>query len=511
MDRSKLSVLLVTDSTGSIIAQDLELLYPERVTVLDFTKEAHKLKVLQKHTQVVTAVHDGANLGKLDYGAVREYAEQGGQVVSCLFEYAQDAGLAFSKTHVRDRIEPAIRIMRECEVTQGFTVGDTIWWYGAVSGAADQAYVNQMIQRQIMNPVEDAKLTILGRSTVNNGAVMLEEKVGRGRILAIDLMSLNKPWYNSHGCTNKWLFVGNFIGGSVRYGKHYPSKLSYDEFVAWMHETADAHPDMSVVAEGPCSDGRQMYTLRIGKPSNPTVYYGGAVHGWEWENCYGLVRLAELICEAPKVEGMATRKLHWVIMPVQNPYGFDQFLRQNADGVDLNRNFDHAWEQYPMPQDVAMPWDYNYKGSRAASARETQIIQGLIDEFRPVGCVDFHTAHYVMLVPHKYNKRLVDAIHKDIQDRLRDRYLCQRPYGGDYQQVNMDPRGEDRDSPYLISYAAKRGCAAPILIEMSGNRDDMHGMVMTTDTVVEICLAVADRCLRYVAASKRRRSKSKKR
>jgi hypothetical protein len=50
--------------------------------------------------------------------------------------------------------------------------------------------------------------------------------------------------------------------------------------------------------------------------------------------------------------------------------------------------------------------------------------------------------------------------------------------------------------PYSISYAAKRGTPAAFLIEMSGNRDDSHALVMNTDTVVEICLAAVKQCLR---------------
>jgi hypothetical protein len=31
---------------------------------------------------------------------------------------------------------------------------------------------------------------------------------------------------------------------------------------------------------------------------------------------------------------------------------------------------------------------------------------------------------------------------------------------------------------------------------MSGNRDDVHALVMNTDTVVEVCLAAVRQCLR---------------
>jgi hypothetical protein len=228
------------------------------------------------------------------------------------------------------------------------------------------------------------------------------------------------------------------------------------------------------------------------------MYFGAAIHGWEWENAFGLLRLTELLCANPKLEGMDTRKLHFKIMPVQNPWGYDHFTRQNAHGVDLNRNFDVGWENLEDWQDVMMPWDYSYKGPRPASERETQIMQGLIGRHRPRCVIDFHTAHYVMLKPLGGDEALLDAIHRDIKRRLKNRFLCQRPYGGDYQQVNMDRVIQyEEPNPYLMDYAASKGCAAPFLLEMSGNRDDVHALVMNTDTVVEICLAAVKQCLKW--------------
>ena len=73
---------------------------------------------------------------------------------------------------------------------------------------------------------ERKDLRVIATSTVNGGAVIIEERVGRGRIIAIDLLSLPEPFFDSIGSTNKYLFVGNIIGGSVQYGKHFPKKLS---------------------------------------------------------------------------------------------------------------------------------------------------------------------------------------------------------------------------------------------------------------------------------------------
>ena len=493
----KQTILLLTDGSGGTVGEDLDILYPGRVKRMNFTTESHGVPVLGQYKHVITMVTSGEDLDKLDYKAVTAYANAGGQVISCLFEYAANRGLHFSKTHVLDRIRPGMRIEVKNDVTRGYSIGDTLWWYGTVANAADQMYANQMLQRQVTGVKESGGISVLATSTVNGGAVMVEEKVGKGRIVALDLLSPIRPFYNSWGSTNKYLFIGNVINRAVRYGRHYPERLSYDAFVDAMWDRAGQYADLSLQAEGPCSDGRQMWSLNIGDEANPTMYFGAAIHGWEWENAFGLLRLAEVLCEDPRVERLNTRNLHFKIVPIQNPWGYDHFTRQNAHGVDLNRNFACHWEELRDVQDVMMPWDYNYKGTRPASERETQIIQEIMDRYVPRCVIDFHTADYVMLRPHRGDKALLDAIHRDIKRRLKDRYLCQRPYGGPYQQVNMDRTTDSPPKPYCISYAAEHGVPASFLIEMSGNRDDVHGLVMTTDTVVEICLAAVKQCLKW--------------
>ncbi len=494
--QSDQNILLLTDGPGGTIGADLDILYPDRVKRLDFVNDGHDAGVLGQHEFVITVVNDGRNLRMLDYNAVTAFAESGGQVISCLFEYARSRGLHFSKTHVHDRIRPGMRIEVESDATRGYSVGDTVWWYGTVTSAPDQSYANQMFQRQILGMETSPDVAVLGISNLNSGAVMLEERVGDGRIVAMDLASPVRPWYNSWGSTNKYLFLGNVVNNAVRYGRHYPERLSYDGFVDLMFDTVERYPDLHMEDEGRSSDGRPIYSLNVGDESNPTMYFGAAIHGWEWENSYGLLRLAEVLCENPNVEGLNTNELHFKMLPVQNPGGFDRFTRQNSRGVDLNRNFDCNWDAFHYAQDVRTPWDYNYMGTEPASERETRIIQRLIDRCRPLCVIDFHTADYIMMLPHKGDGELLAAIHADIRDRLKNRYLTQKPYAGAYQQVNMDRITDFRPpEPYCISYAAERGTPAAFLIEMSGNRDDVHALVMNTDTVVEVCLAAVKQCL----------------
>lgn len=493
------SILLLSDNNESTIAADLDILYPDKVTKINFTKHSHKPVFLKNFTHIVTLVFDCDSIKYLDYDSIIEYAKEGGQVISCLYEYSVSRQLNFEKSYIYGSAHPGIRIDEVNDITKGFSVGDILGWFGMVSDAPDQRYANQLFQRQVSNIKPSDKTQIIASSTINGNAVIVEEHVGKGRIVAMDLISPLRPFHNSWGSTNKYLFLGNIINSSVRYGKHYGKRLGYDKFVELLHNTTDLYSDISIQNEGNCSDGRPLYSLNIGDPDKPAMFFGASIHGWEWENAYGLLRLAEVLCQNPAVENLPTRGLSYKIIPIQNPYGFDNFTRHNANGVDLNRNFACEWNRFDYAQDRKTPWDYNYKGSAASSEPETTIIQNILGDLKPICVIDFHTADYIMVPAHTGDPSLIESIHDDIKCRLRDRYISQKPMGGRFQQVNLCRRKDfGRPLPYCISYAAEQGTPAAFIIEMSGDRDDVHALVMNTDTVVEICLAAIKQCILYV-------------
>lgn len=493
------SICLLSDRPGGEVSSSLNLLYPGRVTDLSILEADHGIEALRPYSHVVTMVGRRANIDRLNYAAVRQFAEEGGTVASCLSEYAHSRGLPMVKTVLPpgDTSHPGIRICAQSDITRGFAPGDVTPWFGKVAGGIyNHLHANQYYQRQIMGLEGAGSTTILGVSTINAGAMLIEERVGEGRIMAHDLLSPSPPYFDSWGSTNKYLFLGNLIGGSVRYGKHYPRKLPYDELMVQMQQLAERLPGLTCVEEGACSDGRPLMSLNVGTPGKPAFFFHNGMHGWEWEAGYGLLHLAELLGGDEPPEGLTPDRYFLKLIPQINPYGYDMDFRHNANGVDLNRNADFVWDPFVGGEDSWQPWDFDYKGPAPASEPEVRIAQEIVRQLHPVGMLDFHTAYYEVLKPHKGDRELIDAIHREIDERIEDRYIAQVPYSTEYKQVgkfvelNWKP-----NQPNLFLWAAEQGVPVSLLIEMSGNRSGTHALVMNVDTTIEICLALMTNCL----------------
>ena len=138
-----------------------------------------------------------------------------------------------------------------------------------------------------------------------------------------------------------------------------------------------AHPPpLHVWALGRSVQGRMIEADELGSPqAKRKVLVVGCIHGNEPAGTGVTARLA------------ADRPLTGVdlwLIPTINPDGEAAHTRQNAHGVDLNRNFPWQW------QPLGPPGTQQYAGPRPLSEPESRIAHSLIARLRPAVTIWFH-------------------------------------------------------------------------------------------------------------------------
>ena len=127
---------------------------------------------------------------------------------------------------------------------------------------------------------------------------------------------------------------------------------------------------------GRSAQGRRIVAVRTGPPRAPVrVLVAGSIHGNETA---GHAVIARLRRAAPPA-GVQL----WTVRSV-NPDGVAHGTRQNARGVDLNRNFPRRWRGSGRAFDTYWP------GPRAASEPETRALMRLARRIRPAFSIHYH-------------------------------------------------------------------------------------------------------------------------
>jgi protein MpaA len=150
---------------------------------------------------------------------------------------------------------------------------------------------------------------------------------------------------------------------------------------------------------------RSIIVRRIGpRDANHTALIVGVIHGNERSGTAILRRLRSM--RLPDDVSI------WLVDEM-NPDGAAANTRQNARGVDLNRNFPYHW------QAQGRPWDTYYSGPEPLSEPETRAARRFILNHNPDITIWYHQ-HMALIVKSRGDLRLERLYAREVGLPLRD-------------------------------------------------------------------------------------------
>jgi N-acetylmuramoyl-L-alanine amidase-like protein/zinc carboxypeptidase len=154
------------------------------------------------------------------------------------------------------------------------------------------------------------------------------------------------------------------------------SMQSYRRRLGRAGSARSATPVRRRVHVGRSARGRPIDAVEMGDPgASRKVLVFGSIHGDETAG----TRLARRLERGPAPSGLDL----WIVDDL-NPDGAAAHTRQNARGVDLNRNFPRHWRR------LGARGDRYYSGPRPLSEPESRIARRLIRRVRPRITIWFH-------------------------------------------------------------------------------------------------------------------------
>lgn len=204
----------------------------------------------------------------------------------------------------------------------------------------------------------------------------------------------------------------------------------YARVKGWLRALCERYGDGARVESiGKSLLGREILSLRMGSGETPVLYCGG-VHGREWMTTLLLLRFAEEMLQACRLNrrlcdmdmNRLLRGREVIVIPALNPDGVEisingadapglkdylgenlftrcrsrEFCRRwkaNARGVDINRNFDAAWDDMhalALDSGICGPQAGGWTGDYPESEPETQAVVALCARIRFRHVVAFH-------------------------------------------------------------------------------------------------------------------------
>jgi carboxypeptidase T len=179
---------------------------------------------------------------------------------------------------------------------------------------------------------------------------------------------------------------------------------------------ADRYPDLVTVESfGRTHEGRDLWAVKItsaesSRYGKPVIFLNALHHAREVMTVEVVLDAAETLAAGYSRDAQIKQWLDttevWIV-PMVNPDGSnkvwtaDNMWRKNtsgSDGVDVNRNYPHRWNE--CNGSSGSPYSDTYRGPSAGSENETQAIMSLVEKIRPVYSISFHSYSELVLYPY---------------------------------------------------------------------------------------------------------------
>jgi len=169
----------------------------------------------------------------------------------------------------------------------------------------------------------------------------------------------------------------------------------FEKIVSRMEALAGAHPEtVAIRTFGRTVRRRPLRGVLAGR-GRRTLALVGALHAGESGPELMLPALERLVCE----DAQLLRRVRVAALPVVNAdererlaTGVPWYIRRNANGVDLNRNFDADWGQLSTAYGLLTddPDSETYCGPAASSEPETRAVVAFVRKTAPRAIFSYH-------------------------------------------------------------------------------------------------------------------------
>jgi hypothetical protein len=269
-----------------------------------------------------------------------------------------------------------------------------------------------------------------------------------------------------------------------------------DKIISEMERLCADFPNVRMVKEGNTVLGKPLYALYVGNRER-TIALVGAVHAGESGPEILIPALRTLLARSPKL----LDKVGLAVMPVVSADNRDKmakghppYIRKNAAGVDLNRNFDALWETHDESYGLSSydPESPTYHGAFPNSEPEVQAVVSLVKRAKPVAVFSYH--HLCSVTS---DRAFIAHETADDGDFIRRSNDLSKIYSDAFRKVLGVPENENAECVpgcsvgSLPSFCYKNGKIPCFDFEMSPTTPSLHPATRD-NTTLEILKSATD-------------------